>query len=361
MKRINLKVFLLVLSTILVGCNKELYDIKNYDDLISVNLSLSAEVLTIDEPLTKSGESNALLGIQVYQNGSPYAYGLFDDISSMHIYLHSGKDYSFKAQYIKNGKELLPLLTMDSGDPCYMNSGSLHTSSDGDYWEGYSILGSIRHLGSNVYYFIPNSTGYGLPFCLSARSKETGFNYCTTLYLSSGRIKGYRFSGAFQDSVYPVLNVTNQFIYDDSQTISISNSSVQTNNALNIDRYYGEKTCLQVNSNTESITIEMKHLVYCIQCNVTGVTDGTASITIKYGNKVLLSKDNISGEYHSDNLMFAFSDMLSAWQYADNYTENVTVSMTWLRGVGVLQDLGSQVIQVKRNTNNVISVSLSTM
>ena len=104
----------------------------------------------------------------------------------------------------------------------------------------------------------------------------------------------------------------------------------------------------------------MKHLVYGLQCNVTGVTDGTASITIKNGDNVLLEKTDISGEYHSDNLLFSCSSLYDAWQYADNYTENVTVSMNWLRGVGVSQDLGSQVVQVKRNCKNVINISLST-
>lgn len=96
----------------------------------------------------------------------------------------------------------------------------------------------------------------------------------------------------------------------------------------------------------------MKHLVYGIQCNVTGVSDGTAIITIKNGENTLLNKTDISGEWHSGDRIFAFSNMSSAYEYADNYTENVTVSMTWLRGVGVMQDLGSQVIQVKRNCMN---------
>lgn len=104
----------------------------------------------------------------------------------------------------------------------------------------------------------------------------------------------------------------------------------------------------------------MKHLVYGLQCNVTGVSDGTASVTIKNGDNTLLEKADISGEYHSEKMMFAFSDMHSAWQYSDDYSENVTVSLTWHRGVGVTQDLGSAVVQVKRNCMNVINVSLST-
>ena len=110
----------------------------------------------------------------------------------------------------------------------------------------------------------------------------------------------------------------------------------------------------------QPITIEMKHLVYGIQYNVSGVTDGTASITIKNKDDALLvEKSGISGEYHSEKMFFAFSDMQSAWQYADDYMENVKVSITWLRGVGVSQNFGPQVIQVKRNCVNVVNVSFS--
>ena len=93
---------------------------------------------------------------------------------------------------------------------------------------------------------------------------------------------------------------------------------------------------------------------------MTGVSDGTASILIKNGNNTLLDKSGISGEYHSEVIVFSFADMHGAWQYSDNYAENVTISMTWMRGVGVLQDLGSRVIQVKRNRVNVINVALGT-
>ena len=43
---------------------------------------------------------------------------------------------------------------------------------------------------------------------------------------------------------------------------------------------------------------------------------------------------------------------------ADNYTENLTVSLSWERGVGVTQDLGSKQIQVKRNVMNVVRIQL---
>lgn len=366
------KVFLFAVATILYGCVNYLPDTQYNDEFIKVNLSLSGEVSLSETPLTKSMESGDLLGIQVFQNDIPYAYGLFDNASNLTVYLHSGRSYYFQVQLIKGGKSLLPVLDMSSGSPCYSPSGTMHSgsssSTEGDYWTQYTIRPGIRHIGSNNYRFSPNSSGYGLPFCLNKRGYDGGlphenrwnsYTNFITLYFSSGRVKGYQFSGIVYDSFYPVLNVTNSFIYDSELSMAVTNSDIQNCDLALVDRYYGENVC-QVDKGQTSISIDMKHLVYGIQCNVTGVSDGTASIMIKNGDKTLLYKGDISGEYHSDTKLFAFSDMHGAWEYADNYTENVTISMTWLRGVGVLQDLGSQVVQVKRNCVNVITVALGT-
>ena len=111
---------LFVFAVSLIGCNKEISEIPNDDNLVTVNLSLSGEVSTIDEPLTRSGESNALIGIQVYQNESPYAWGLFDSTEGIHLNLHTGSSYSIVCQYIKNGKETLKYF-----------QGSRHVYKDG--------------------------------------------------------------------------------------------------------------------------------------------------------------------------------------------------------------------------------------
>ena len=59
-----------------------------------------------------------------------------------------------------------------------------------------------------------------------------------------------------------------------------------------------------------------------------------------------------------DPQVFSFQDLYSAWQYADNYTENVTISIQWKRSIGITQDLGSKTIQVKRNQMNIVHVKL---
>lgn len=312
---------ILAILAILSSCKDLLSDDMNKEDLIEVKLSLTGDVTVKEEPLTKAFDSNDLIAIQVYHennvynvynvyNGySSYAYGLFDDMSDLKIYLHSGTSYSIKALMIKNGKNTqIPF------------SNYIKYTRNGYGYFGYSDWGLQNTDGiAAVKYYAANTNSY--------RSINISNNFFYTNQYTSSQ---YYF------------NMPNRVFYPIS------------------DSYYGELSIDNISGDANTLSIEMKHLVYRIQCNVTGVTDGTASITIKNGDNVLLEKTDISGEYHSDELLFSCSSLYDAWQYADNYTENVTVSMTWLRGVGVLQDLGSQVVQVKRNSKNVINVSLST-
>lgn len=54
-----------------------------------------------------SAEKNTLYGIGVvHADGTPYAYGLFDDISLAKIKLQKGKKYTFRVMVVPNGKEL---------------------------------------------------------------------------------------------------------------------------------------------------------------------------------------------------------------------------------------------------------------
>lgn len=374
MKRI---VSLIAILAILYSCNDRLSDDIQKDDLIPVKLSLVGEVVVDEEPLTKVASSNDFIAIQVYQDNVPYAYGIFEDASNLSLYLHSERNYSFKVMYIKDGKDKLILYTNSSGSPCYYPSGSHYyingdnyytPNSDGvpviqatgDYYTSYGITSNVRLIGSTSYVFNePYSSGYCVLNPPITISGYTRYGYITPVYTyvsGSQKLKGYQFSWKLNNDGYRFKGITNQFIYDEENWMSVSVAT----SSLDVDRFYGEGSFLSVSGNGNTVTINMKHLVYSIQCNVTGVSDGTASITIKRDNTVLLNKTDISGEYHSDELYFTCSDWSGAWQYSDNYTENITVSMTWLRGVGVLQDLGSQVVQVKRNCKNVINVSLST-
>lgn len=124
-----------------------------------------------------------------------------------------------------------------------------------------------------------------------------------------------------------------------------------------LDWYYGylDGYTPTVNGTVE---IDLKHTIFGLQYEVTGITDGTASITIENDNRIFFANSSIAEDYTSEEKIITFYDVYNAWKYADNYTENLTVSVSWKRGVGVEQDLGSKTIQVKRNVMNVVRVKL---
>lgn len=158
-------------------------------------------------------------------------------------------------------------------------------------------------------------------------------------------------------------NKINEFIYDgsgtymDSSYLGKGTTENGTPSWSETDRYYGE-----LNNYTPSINgvvnIPLKHTVFGLKYKVTGITDGTISLICRNSNQTFFSKSDIASDYESETTMFTFSDVKSAWQYADNYTEYVTVSVVWTRGIGIKQDLGSKDVQIKRNTMNVIRVML---
>ena len=324
MKRI---VSLIAILAILYSCNDRLSDDIQKDDLIPVKLSLVGEVVVDEEPLTKGASSNDFVAIQVYQDNSPYAYGIFEDASNLNIYLHSGRNYSFKVVYIKNGKDKLTLLTENSwGYKCYYPSGTYHSIPDGStkfyydnnrlasdyYYTSYGTASNVRLSGGVLYYFVSPSEGY-YPINPPFEYPSTLYSSFDEIYSTSGgwHLVGYQFNGKmYHANAYHVIGVTNQFIYNEEQWISVGGVS---SSCVDIDKYYGEYEFNSVRYDN-SISIDMKHLVYSLQCNVTGVSDGTASITIKRGNTTLLQNNDISGEYHSDEQFVSCSDWSGAWQ-----------------------------------------------
>lgn len=307
----------LLLSLIIAfGCEKHVNTCPSDNDLVKVSLALGGEVTVEESPLdqTRAGdnESNDLIGIQVYQGTTPYAFGLFDSIDGKTIYLHSGKTYKFECTKIVNGKSNLKYL--DSRN----DSGIKY--ADYQYWN-YVING------------VAFSLGYGLPFNLKVAGicpLDNSFKYQADWYfgnLSNGQV-------------------------------ALSSSSTRVYYPQ-IDRYYGELSGYTPSSG-DQVIIDMKHVVFGLKYKVTGVTDGKASITIKNNQRTFFEHSEITSSITSGTKIFSFEDISSAWQYADDYAENVTVSMSWLRGVGVNQDLGSQSVQINRNKVNIINIALST-
>lgn len=320
-KNIIHHILAIALTLLLYACNTAEIDTAVSDELISVPIHFSGEVSISESPLTRAESNDDLYGIQVYQNGTPYAYGLFDDVSDVKLYCHSGREYSFKYTMIRNGKQIVKQRSGSGGD-------SYSQSYNGKAFGKYFSSSSDVEFWNSGYIFV-----------------------CGTNLIDN-------YDSGKQRSSIPVSNC---FIYSSVKYMSRLTIPVIINQAGNltqyIERYYGEADHFIPSG---PLTLELKCVSFKLQYSVSGITDGSLSVNVTNSNHTFFNDSGLTASYTSPEVTYCFDNITGAWQYADNYTENLTVHMVWTRGVGIVQDLGSQVIQVKRNADNVINIALDT-
>ena len=112
------------------------------------------------------------------------------------------------------------------------------------------------------------------------------------------------------------------------------------------------------NGETATMDIVLRRTGFGLKYGLSGVTDGEVTVKVYNDTRTFIENTTNTSSYESEEQFIAFYDTYSAWQYADNYTENMTVAVTWKRSIGVTQDLGTKTIQVKRNCLNNIKITL---
>ena len=275
-----------------------LYSVQVPTQQVEVSFRFSGEITSDYSPLTRAMTTDDLLGIQVYKGRANYAYGLFDNIADMKLKLDAEGLYKFIVTVVKDGKNKIRY---------GHRYGYPFGSSSDDYH--YRLTNSFNYGGDYRYYNQYTNLGIG----------KTKMTSDSDNYLS------------YQD--YPET-----------------------------DRFYGEvdNYTIKYGSDPTVINMDLKRAAFGLKYEVTGLSDGTASITIKNDSRTFFENTSISDAYSSEAKVFTFSNVRDAWLYADDgYVENVTVSMTWTRSIGITQDLGSKTVQIKRNALNNIRVSLS--
>lgn len=261
----------------------------------TVSLKLGGEVTTSESPLARAEtESNDLYGVQVYRKKN--SYGSYGSYD-----------------YFANG------LFDNVGD---ININLLEGST-------YKFEVVLVKKGKDLIHEPENGLRY--PFYRGSSSSVT--------------INSFSDTSNYRD---------NALHYGMISTSEYSSGNVKYPEA---DWYYGELENYTPTVNG-AVEIDLKHTVFGLQYEVTGITDGTVSVTIRNSERSFFSNSSIAEDYTSEEKIIAFYDTYNAWQYADNYTENLTVKVSWTRGVGVVQDLGSKAIQVKRNVMNVVRIKL---
>lgn len=297
-----LQILPLLFILFIVGCSKE--DIIPTDDAKEYNVSLkfNGEITTTDIPLTRGTATNDLIGVQVYQDGEEFAHGLFDNIEDININLHSDHKYKFVVTVVKDGKNKISY-----GDDSSYKSG-----------------------------------GYGKPFISYGSYRSSSSSHVYT--------NGYRST--------PLMNY---FKYSSTGYENGTLQSGQTSTAYpRVDRFYGEVENYTPTENGE-VAIDLKRTAFGLKYEVSGVTDGTVSVKISNSSCTFFENTAITADYQSEGEIFTFSDVYSAWKYADNYTESITISASWARDVGINENLGSKTVQIKRNAMNIIRLKLSSV
>jgi hypothetical protein len=299
----NIFLFML-LCGLCYGCTTEeslpTEEINQQEECI-VALKMGGEILSEDIPLATKAEtaSRDLYGVQVYKGDSYFAYGLFDNVNDMQLALLKGSTYKFVCTLVKNGRDLLNIY-----DSRYYNS-------------------------------IYNYYNYNAPFVLSRDTITTKNNQ-------------------------PAENI---FIYSTSRyfnSLGLGTSMLKdrtyTDQCPQLDRYYGELSYTPTSNG--SVTLEMKRTAFGVKCVVPDIPDGSVSVHLFNSSGISYYISRV-GSSESEGALITFNDVKGAWERAANYTENVTVSVVWTRGIGITQYLGTKDITVKRNTMNVIRLSLS--
>ncbi len=337
MKKI-ITVSLFVLCALFAGCNKmrndPQRDTEGKDCLVSFNPV--GEISISEAPLTKATPTDDIYCVQVYQGTAPFAMGYFDNLESMKLYLKQGSTYRIIVSMIKNAKTLL---------------GSRYNATQSSICNG-------EYAGDVFDFKIING------YCSSSTEKYTNLTsyYFSEYYYPLNR---YQYNFKKQVEYYYRASSTGLSIFNDRMSVSYPYLPYIEKANINKVKYptcdgwfYGEAVDYSPTGEYETLDLNFKRVGFKLKYELKGVTDGEVTVKVYNDTRTFIENTTTSSTYSSDEQFIAFYDAHSAWQYADNYSENLTLAVTWKRSIGVTQDLGTKVIQVKRNCLNNLKITL---
>lgn len=305
------KIFTIIsLALLALACQKEATPLEKGRDCL-VTFNTVGEVTITESELTRGAASqNDLYAVQVYKGSERFAVGIFDDVSKMQLNLKTGSTYDIRMCMLKEAKALLG------------NYFSL--TNNGVEWGLYEVgpfRGGSNYLQTNQFFY--NSNNYYCYYVGDGTQLKT--IYSNGFELSKIRI------GQIKGTEYPTCD----------------------------DWFYGEVNKYTPTGEKATLDFVLKRTGFRLKYELSGVTDGEVRVQIYNNTRTFIDNTTTTSSYESEEQFIAFYDTYSAWLYADNYTENMTVKVTWKRGIGVTQDLGTKTIQVKRNCLNNVRITLS--
>lgn len=270
------------------------------DSIITVRLNFVGDVQTEESSMTRAEtDSKDIMGIIVGYNNTKkkYAAGLFDCWDNISLQLKAGIKYNFYCTMITDAKNKL---------------GSRYSFNDSSFRPLPFFFFHGEH-GSNSFFYGGNVWG---------------------------------------DEDWTVENI----LKDNQATYSSTSNHIY---CAPIERFYGEVIGYTPTVDGE-LTLSLKRVSFGIKVKVSGITDGSVSVTCKNNYNTFYSNSNITSNIESEGQLFSMYNIYDAWQYADtDYQEPVELSVVWTRGNGIVQNLGTKTAYVKRNVMNIIKVKLS--
>lgn len=319
---------------ILSSCTKSDIHTKVEKGDCLVTINPIGEISTSDNPLTKLGNNNGLYLIQVYQNDTTYAMGMYSNLNNVKVYLHKGLRYRFIVSAI--GKTTYVADSSNSSYSIYSYNGYAQTKTENDsYYE------------RGNYNCISNTTPSFIAWGCQGGPEINQVYYHYKCY--------YRYR-----SYVPSMQVYRYYFFKKPYFSNIEKAILEGEvNATNTnDWFYGEATFTPTGE-YQTLDVNFKRVGYKLKYELDGVTDGDVTVTIKtQSGKVLIQNTTNTETYSGDAIFVPFYDIASVYQNPSSYFENLIVSVSWLRGIGVTQDLGSTTIQVKRNNLNRVRIHL---
>lgn len=309
------------LVALFAACEKpQLEQVGEGQDCV-VTFNILGDISVSDEDLTKSVPStNDLYAVQVYKDGNRFASGIFDDISLAKLNLKMGSAYSVRICMVRDAKTYLGSYFSLTNNG--VASGNADISGPYLWYNSRPYRYADAYSRTNILFY--NSNGYTQYYNGATSTSVSKYSTYSDFELTQIRI------GRINSVNYPTCT----------------------------DWFYGEVNGYVPNGETGTMDVVLKRTGFKLKYELDGVTDGEVTVKVYNSTRTFINNTTNTTSYKSEEQFIAFYDTYSAWQYADNYTENMTVAVTWKRSIGVTQDLGTKTIQVKRNCLNNIRITL---
>ena len=292
----------------LAGCNQlGTTDVTEEDCVVSFNLI--GDISTSDSPLTKAS-SDDLYYVQIFRGSNAFAFGIFDNINFKFNLKSGSEKYRIIVGMVKNAK----------------------TNSDFKYNSTYNTIQANNKSGT-FKFFNNNDDAYALPVNQNYYNSIGKYYY----YYNNQRRESTSSTGKLEN--YTKARNTTEYPSCD-------------------DWFYGEINEYSPIGEYETLNVELKRVGFKLKYELSGVTDGEVTVKVYNSSKTFINNTTNTATYSSNPVFYAFDNAYNAWLYADDYMENFTLSVSWLRGIGITEDYGTKTIQLKRNCLNNIKINL---